>query len=63
MWKRIMPGQVIYQDIERQAITPVEKEENEKEYIKVIGLQDWLKQGMAVDTHDHSKIRGGLTKR
>ena len=63
MWKRIMPGQVIYQDIERQALTPVEKEENEKEYIKVIGLQDWLKHGMADETHDHSNIRGGLTKR
>jgi hypothetical protein len=58
-----MPHQVIYQDIEREALTPVEKEENKKEYIKAISLQDWLKQGMAVETQDQNNIRGGLTKR
>ena len=63
MWKRIMPGQVIYQDYEGEDLTPIEKEENEGEYVKVMDMKDWLKQRMAVQTEDDTSISGGIRKR
>ena len=63
MWKRIMPVQVIYQDYEEEDLTPIEKEENEGEYVKVMDMKDWLKQRMAVQTEDDNSIRGEIKKR